>query len=112
MTMRPFGRVTPAQMYMLQLAGYTIDYSKRHIKLSQSDEECKKCMRQGYISLCQLIGKNFGYDLAAWHEALKAEKESGYTHPYAFRSVSAAIQKAMGSARRRGLVEQVEQESA
>jgi hypothetical protein len=37
-------------------------------------------MREGREALIEITGKDFGYDLAAWHNHLKQSREGGYTY--------------------------------
>jgi GrpB-like predicted nucleotidyltransferase (UPF0157 family) len=39
----------------------------------------KERIREGRGMLCDLSGKDFGYDLAKWHEHFKESREGGYT---------------------------------
>jgi hypothetical protein len=109
MTMRSFGRVVPIHIDMLQLAGYVVDYDKRDIRPAKSDKEFLRTVRQGRADLRRQCGSDFGYDLAAWRDFLLAapDDEFGYRHPYAFRRVDRAIQRAMSDPRRADLIEQL-----
>ena len=37
-------------------------------------------MQQGHDWLVRMTGRDFGYDLQAWHEHLKVSREGGYTY--------------------------------
>lgn len=37
-------------------------------------------IRAGHEMLVRLTGKNFGYDLQAWHDHLKESRQGGYTY--------------------------------
>jgi hypothetical protein len=37
-------------------------------------------MKQGRESLVSMTGRDFGYDLQAWHDHLKVSREGGYTY--------------------------------
>jgi hypothetical protein len=54
-------------------------------------------MRQGRQGLRTLTGQDFGYDLGRWHAHLLRSDEWGYWHPYAWRTVQPAIERALCS---------------
>ena len=37
-------------------------------------------LRDGHDLLVKITGKDFGYDLAAWHNHLKESRQGGYTY--------------------------------
>jgi hypothetical protein len=37
-------------------------------------------VREGHDFLVQITGKDFGYDLQAWHDYLKESRQGGYTY--------------------------------
>jgi hypothetical protein len=100
MTMRGFGNVMPIHIFMLQLAGYVIDYRSKRIRAAAGEKEREKTMREGLDELCEWTEEDFGYDLAAWRDYLLHDEESGYTHPYAFANVDPAILEAIADRRR------------
>jgi hypothetical protein len=60
--------------------------------------------------LRSLTKQDFEYDLAKWHELLVGnDEEWGYKHPYAWRTVKRAIEKAMEDPDRLRLVRLLEE---
>jgi hypothetical protein len=58
-----------------------------------------------------MTGRDFRYDLAAWHEFLSgASDEYGYRHPYAWDTVRSAIVQFIHDADRKRLVRLIELE--
>lgn len=113
MTMRSFGNVVPIHIDMLRLAGYSVHWGERDIRLANSDEDCLAEMRDGRVGLREATGQDFGYDLAAWRTYLltaPADKH-GYRHPYAFRGVDSAVERAIENDRRSRLVAQLASEA-
>jgi hypothetical protein len=90
-------------MFILMLAGHVLRPGSE-----VTEEERLKAMAMGRQQLRQFTGQDFGYDLNRWHEHLLTAKEEGYRHPYAWRTVRPAIEKALDDDRRR-LVEKLEQ---
>jgi hypothetical protein len=110
MTMRGFGNVMPIHIFMLQLAGYVVDYRAKRIRAAASKKERRRTMREGLAELREWTGQDFGYDLAAWREYLMQDEESGYQHPYAFQTVDASILEAIDDRRRQEAAERLERE--
>lgn len=105
MSFRPFGKVTPAQIHMLQLAGYVVLWEEWKIRPAESDEEFRETMRLGRRDLYRLTGQDFAYKLSAWRKFLRsASDDFGYRHPYAFTQTDDAVRRAMRSRRWRRLV--------
>ena len=111
MTIPNWGRITPSQGFMLMLAGHVL---RRHFVepvTVEPDDERLESMKQGRDRLCSLTGQDFGYDLARWHELLIGnDEEWGYRHPYAWKTVRRAIEKAMDDPDRIRLVKLLEDE--
>lgn len=107
MTIPLFGRVTPSQMDMLFLVGYRISGSD--VTLEIPDEERTEYIVQAREDLKQRTGRDFGYDLAAWHDFLASNKDYGYTHPYAYSGVRRAVEEAMLDPERIRIVSQLEE---
>jgi len=67
-------RLTPAQIAVRLICG---------LKLPEfapaSDDICRR-IRDGRDELVKITGKDFGYDLQAWHDHLKHSREGGYTY--------------------------------
>ena len=104
MTVPAFGRCTPVQIALLELAGY--DLRRRGPTLVPDERGRITQMMNSRRELVRTTGQDFGYDLKAWREFLLAGgKEHGYTHPYAFRSVEKAVQKVLNDAGFRRWVE-------
>ncbi len=38
------------------------------------------CLQEGRRFLVSIAGKDFGYDLQAWHDHLKHSRQGGYTY--------------------------------
>ncbi len=110
MTIPGFGRVTPIQGAMLQLAGYNLDPLKYGFDPARPgsepipDDDRKAIMEAGLLTLRATTGQDFGYDLTVWHSYLKSHPEFGYTHPYAYRNTRELIQTALADPERRRLV--------
>jgi hypothetical protein len=104
MTIPAFGRCTPVQIAMLELAGYDLGVPKR--TFVHDVEERLAGMREGRGSLVLLTGQDYGFDLRNWRGYLLTSGEDlGYTHPYAFRSVDRAVEHALADAGFSRLVE-------
>lgn len=108
MTIPQFGRVTPAQIYMLRLIGFTV--SRLEATLDVSDAERMNNMRQAREKLQKMTGRDFGYDLQAWHTLLCSNEDYGYTHPYGFDGVKQAIESAVSDPERQRIVSLLENE--
>ena len=85
MTMRELGRVTPAQVYVLQLAGYVIN-RRSGIIADPSDQEIEESKANAVTALSKMTGQDFGYDVNAWIAYL-IKSDHGFPHPYAFSTV-------------------------
>jgi hypothetical protein len=64
-------RLTPAQLAVHLICGKQLPTFRRATMTA--------CIRDGRLHLRRITGKDFGYDLAAWHEHLKESREGGYT---------------------------------
>ena len=105
MTIPHWGRITPSQGYILMLAGHVISGLQPEFGAVEPDERRLDAMRAGYAGLCRLTGRDHGYDLAKWHQALMAgNDEFGYRHPYAWRTVRKAIETDINDSDRMRLV--------
>ena len=67
-------RLTPAQMAVHLLCGLRLPPFA-----PTSDDICER-MREGHDDLVQMTGRDFGYDLQAWHNHLRESREGGYTY--------------------------------
>ena len=65
-------RLTPAQLGVQLICGS--DWMPGASRQSLSER-----IQEGRRMLCQLTGKDFRYDLTAWHDHLKESREGGYT---------------------------------
>jgi hypothetical protein len=65
-------RLTPAQIAVRLICG---EHLPRVRELSLVE-----CLREGHDFLVQITGKDFGYNLQAWHDHLKTTREGGYTY--------------------------------
>jgi hypothetical protein len=66
-------RLTPAQIAIRLICGESIPPRLRA-------ESLRDRIRQGHDFLVRITGKDFGYDLRAWHDYLKESREGGYTY--------------------------------
>jgi hypothetical protein len=114
MTIPGFGRLTPVQIFMLQLAGVNLDLRRhgfdpmRPGAQKMPDERRIQMMKRGRRSLVALTGQDFGFDLAAWQRYLKARRDSGYTHPYGSGITRAFVQRHTADPERQRLVALIE----
>ena len=93
MTVRPFGRVVPIQIAMLQLVGYTDSGFEMQPATGNAR---KRAMMAGAHALKRATNADHRYNAAAWREFLiEAGDEYGYTHPYAYRGVDKAVLAAL-----------------
>ncbi len=100
-----WGKITPTQWAMLQVAGNVIRrFSPRD--RPETDEARVNSMREGRALLQKLTGRDHGYDLAAWDALLRtdADKRPGYCHPYGWRSTEAEVKRALTDSERLRLV--------
>jgi hypothetical protein len=105
MTIPNWGRVTPSQMFMLMLAGHVLRRYLVPPDIVEPDGDRIEAMKEGRELLRGLTGEDFGDDLPRWHAFLISGKDEwGYRHPYAWRTVRPAIERAMGDQDRLRLV--------
>ena len=92
MTIRGYGRVTPLQMNMLRLGGEVL-LSGGIAAGQANDQERLSVMTKARQTLMQRTGRDFGYDLAAWHHFLleDAQLSEQYTFDYAWKAVKRRI---------------------
>jgi hypothetical protein len=101
MTVPGFGRLTPVQGYMLQLAGINLDrhrYGFDPFKPGAeeiSDLDRIEIMKRGRTALVKYTHQDFGFDLEAWQSFLMANPDFGFTHPYGYRVTKKHIQTAI-----------------
>ena len=94
MTLMSFGNAMPVHIDMLSLVGY--ESADRDMQPATTLNARKLAMQTGLHSLRQVTGTDFGYDPAMWREYLiEAGDEHGYTHPWAFSEVDAAVLAAL-----------------
>lgn len=94
MTLESFGNVVPIHIDMLQLVGY--EWAERDMRPTTNLNARKRVMMAGLHDLKQATDVDFGYDASAWREFLiQWGDEFGYTHPYAYESVDAAVRRAL-----------------
>jgi hypothetical protein len=65
-------RLTPAQIAVHLICGESLSRVR--------DGPLLKRIREGHDFLVSITGKDFGYDLQAWHNYLKESREGGYTY--------------------------------
>ena len=66
-------RATPAQIAVQLICG------ERVIDVTVASEVLAERIREGHDDLVSITAKDFGYDLAAWHDHLKETREGDYT---------------------------------
>jgi hypothetical protein len=105
MTIRGYGRVTPLQMNVLRLGGEILSAGGSKTG-PVSDEERLSVMREARQTLTQRTGRDFGYDLAAWHHFLlnDARLSEQYTFDYAWKAVKPRIDELLDDPDRLRLV--------
>jgi hypothetical protein len=103
MTIPRFGRITPLQGDMLELAGHVLS---RQREADGTDEERMAAIEAGHAALVRRVGHDLGYDVRAWHERLLSDNawREQYQHPYAWRGVREAVQRAFADPDRERLV--------
>jgi hypothetical protein len=86
-----YGRVTPLQGFMLELAG--VNGTNPQCELS--DDEVIDQMRSSRRVLRRIVGHDFRYDLSAWHNFLICSEEfkEGYMFRYSWSSISRDMPK-------------------
>jgi hypothetical protein len=95
---------------MLCLAGHVLRPVFVTPDTIEPDDDRLAAMKGGREGLRRLTGQDFGYDLARWHEFLAGNDEAwGYKHPYAWKTVNKAIEKAMDDPDRLRLVKVLEE---
>jgi len=103
MTVARFGRITPVQGDMLQLAGNVLS---RQSDVDVTDEQRIAAIEAGQAALVARVGRDLGYELGPWHELLSSDHElrGEYQHSYGWRGVRAAIERALLDPRRENLL--------
>ena len=109
MTVRHYGRVTPLQMCMLCLGGEVLVWSGR---VSPTDRDRLGRMKEAHRLIMQQTGRDFGYDLAAWHHFLLNDDELSeeYTFDYAWDAVRPRIEELFDDPDRLRLVRLLEKQ--
>ena len=92
MSIRNYGRVTPLQMDMLGLGGEIL-LSGGIGSEQASDDQRLVVMKQARQTLMQRTGRDFGFNLAAWHRFLldDGKLSEEYTFDYAWKAVKRRI---------------------
>jgi len=65
-------RLTPAQIGVHLICGDSLPRVREKSLVAR--------VRDGHDFLVRITGKDFGYDLQAWHDHLKETREGGYTY--------------------------------
>jgi hypothetical protein len=65
-------RLTPAQIAIRLICGVNLP--------RVPGQSFVERVREGHEFLVKITGKDFGYDLQAWHDHLKKTREGGYTY--------------------------------
>lgn len=102
MTIRGYGRLTPLQMDMLGLGGEILSPGG---SAPASDDARLAAMKEARDALARQTGRDFGFDLAAWHQfLLNDDKQSEeYTFTYAWKAVKKRIEELLDDPDRRRL---------
>lgn len=102
MTIRGYGRLTPLQMDMLGLGGEILSSGESE---PASDDERLSVMKEARQTLTKQTGRDFGFDLAAWHRFLlnDAKFSEEYTFVYAWKAVKRRIDELLDDPDRRRL---------
>lgn len=103
MTVPRFGRITPLQGDMLQFAGHVLSHQA---EADITDEQRIAALKAGHAALVTRVGRDLGYELLAWHALLSSDRKlrGEYQHPYAWRSVRAAVERALADPTRERLL--------
>lgn len=106
MSVPKYGRITPIQGSMLGLGGEVLDLPFQE----PTDEQRLAEMKASKDDLCQMTGRDFGFNLAAWHHYLmNSEKHAEqYTFPYAWKAVEPKILELIQDPNRLRLVQLLE----
>ena len=109
MTVRHYGRVMPLQADMLRLGGEVL---VRNTNAPPTDRERLDLMKEALWLLKLKTGRDFGYDLAAWHHFLLNDKELSkeYKFHYAWRAVRPRIEQLLDDPDRLRLVRLLEEQ--
>jgi hypothetical protein len=83
-------RLTPAQVFMCALLGIELPRRQR--------DSLKELIKLGHDELVELTGKDFGYDLNAWHSHLRETNAGMYRWTNQHLRVSMLIKAAHTSA--------------
>ncbi|MEQ1505231.1 MAG: hypothetical protein ABMB14_23575 [Myxococcota bacterium] len=112
MTLPNWGRLTPTQALMLSLAGHVLHGHPVEPGTVETDEDRLASMREGRDGLIAQTGRDLGFDLSRWHELLLASVDDawGYRHPYGWRRVRSAIERALADPDRARLARMLEEE--
>ena len=70
-------RLTPAQIGVRLICGGRLPAFGEARLVGKAD--VKERIKLGRDWLVRISGKDFGYDLAAWHQYLKESRDGGYT---------------------------------
>jgi hypothetical protein len=114
MTIPGFGKLTPVQIDMLELAGINLDLRRYGFDPFNPgaqvipDDDRIQIMRRGRASLVEETGRDFGFDLKAWHRYLLAYPDHGYTHPYGWRVTKKYVRAAFADSGRQRLLRLIE----
>ena len=109
MTVRGYGRVTPLQLYMLSLGGDILSWGRT---TPPTDRDRLNLMKEAHEQLTQHTGRDFGYDLVAWHHVLLDDDalSEEYTFDYAWKAVKRRIDVLLDDSDRLRLVRLLEEQ--
>src|SRR5438132_1510485 len=97
-----FGRTTPMQGNVLHIGGIVCGVPDDLVR----DEDRIAAMKTARERLRSKTGRNFGYDIAAWHEFLQESRafREEYTFHYAWQAVREKVEQLIGDTDRLRLV--------
>lgn len=107
MTVRRYGKVLPLQLYMLSLGGDIVSWGGR---VPPTDRDRLKLMKGGRGLLKMLTKRDFGYDLAAWHQFLLNDREHSKEYTYRSKAVKQRINELYDDPERLRLVRLLEED--
>lgn len=107
MTVRRFGRILPLQMDVLNLGGEVLSWSGT---VPPTDRDRLYRMKDAYRMLKLRTGRDFGYDLAAWHHFLINNRELSKDYTYRSKAVKQRINELIDDPERLRLVRLLEED--
>jgi hypothetical protein len=90
MTIRKLGKLYPAQVFLLKLAGYVL--RRDGLMDNPSPDEVAASRRGGLEGLRKITGEDFGDDILAWHAFLMKHGKYGLQSIPGFKIVVELLQ--------------------